>query len=397
MLRCTPGHFQGISTLPLTMPSAMQSMAPLSASQQQGEARELKLIQSTSSPDLPLWEAFLELPIPGGSADESAKFSAASNAQDVPGHEHAQTQLVDPVPALDTDTNASTAFPQLRPSAAVQADNNTAAGADALHNTSQPHGSQVSHLRLEALVNYTQEQLQALSNPGGHTNGTVAAASGEDGQLAGGASTSAAEAPLLTVAASQLETLSTAEAVAEPAIKAAVPEVNQADHRGDVLGATLQDATDTEVSQSISLGKDTAAESRSSQPRVHSIPESTSSTGLSSGATPQDVQQRSQVDLDPHLHAMSQVSEDHPVLQRVREEAEAQHGANGSQIVHHLMQALHLSGHLHNTEAVEHSSLLSTLSHLLHHPAQACLDNEAPSCMAISPALSCCEQRTCHA
>ena len=178
------------------------------------------LVHSDSVPDLPGWEAVLEFPMPGRQ-DEASK-AAISNAADV----RTDTGATGSRLSSTSASNVSSSATQL------QTDESELAGnADVKHQSRSPQtASRLSDMRLEALLNYTHEQLQALSNPGGLSTGSLQQAQRQEADQAVGL----AQAPLLTVATSQLETVSRAEALAGHSSDLALhalSEVQQSTHQ----------------------------------------------------------------------------------------------------------------------------------------------------------------------
>ena len=356
-------------------------MPPFSAAaaKDQTAQKEIILIQTTAVPDLPAWEAVLELPGSHHSAE----------AKTIPPEQTPAGKQIDAAIAADTKQIPDPAHPlnSVLPQAAVtvQAAENVSANATTVHSPPGPmlKEAKLSQLRLEALVNYTHEELQALSNPGGSMGSVLP---DTEQKAAAVQPTHVAQAPLLTVMASQLETVSAADAAAEPDAEVGIHQHQQQEQPVSFDGLAQEEeralperehrSPRNSSSQAIHE-PDTAVaaaqlDRQARQGRlVDSTSESQTPAAASSYALP-----GLQTGSDTHQPLLDTASEAHPVLQRLMDQAEAQHGANGSQVVHHLMQALHLSGHLHSDQHLpaEHSSLLSTLSHMLHHPTQVSMD-----------------------
>ena len=351
----------------------LQGVPPGSAAMNRAGQEEITLMQSTAAPDLPILKAVLELS--GSHHDTVAK---AAISEQTPAEEQ-----IDAAMAGGTKQHPDPALPlkslQPQSSETLQAAENLSAEAT----VKSPPGplqkeAKLSQLRLEALVNYTHEELQALSNPAGLMGSVLHEA---EQKAAAVHPTNVAQAPLLTVVASQLETVSAAEAAANPDTG-----VNEQQQQQPGTFASLaqkeeealperEDGNPGKSSSHASHGQDTAVAATLQQQldrqKQHGGLASSISESPGSAAA-RGIPHGLQTGSDRHKAMSSTVSETHPVLQRLMDQAEAQHVANGSQVVHHLMQALHLSGHLHSDQHLpaEHSSLLSTLSHMLHHPTQ---------------------------
>ena len=360
----------------------LQGLPPGSAAMNRAGQEEIMLMQSTAAPDLPILEAVLELS--GSHHDTGAAIPEQTPAE----------EQIDAAMAGGTKQHPDPALPlkSLQPQSAetLQAADNLSAEAT----VKSPPGplqkeAKLSQLRLEALVNYTHEELQALSNPGGLMGSVLHEA---EQKAAAVHPTNVPQAPLLTVVASQLETVSAAEAAANP--DTGVDEQQQQQQQPVTFASLAQkqeeallereDGDSGNSSSHASHGQDTAVavdlQQQLDRQKQHGGLASSISESPGSAAA-RGIPHGLQTGSDRHKAMSSTVSETHPVLQRLMDQAEAQHGANGSQIVHHLMQALHLSGHLHSDQHLpaEHSSLLGTLSHMLHRPTQvgieACLDS----------------------